>query len=41
MSGFKAMVAADRTAVFLGNDFFGELYRGQLLLTKQVVVQFV
>lgn len=27
MSGFKDMVAADRTAVFLGNDFFGELYR--------------
>lgn len=27
MSGFKKMVAADRAAVFLDLDFFGELYR--------------
>lgn len=27
MSGFKEMVAADRSAVFLDLDFFGELFR--------------
>ena len=27
MSGFKDMVAADRSAVFLDLDFFGELFR--------------
>lgn len=27
MSGFKEAVAADRSAVFLDLDFFGELYR--------------
>ena len=27
MSGFKKMVEADRLAVFLNNDFFGEMFR--------------